>query len=90
MQNSSQHFRDDTRHEVTVAGDEGSRRLDRVLAVRSPDLSRSRLKALILAGQVHVGGSPVRDPAYHVNAGIRSQSTFRPRRPPSPKARIFR
>jgi len=40
-----------------------------VLAVRSPDLSRSRLKALILAGQVTIGGSPVRDPAYHVNAG---------------------
>jgi len=54
---------------VTVEGDEGSRRLDRVLAVRSPDLSRSRLKALILAGQVSIGANPVRDPAYHVNAG---------------------
>lgn len=54
---------------MTVEGDEGSRRLDRVLAVRSPDLSRSRLKALILAGQVSVGANPVRDPAYHVNAG---------------------
>ncbi|CAN5299844.1 RluA family pseudouridine synthase [soil metagenome] len=40
-----------------------------MLAVRSPDLSRSRLKALILAGQVNIGGNPVRDPAYHVNAG---------------------
>ncbi len=54
---------------MTVAGDEGSRRLDRVLALRSPDLSRSRLKALILAGQVSIGANPVRDPAYHVNAG---------------------
>ena len=54
---------------MTVGGDEGSRRLDRVLAVRSPDLSRSRLKALILAGQVSIGANPVRDPAYHVNAG---------------------
>lgn len=54
---------------MTVGGDEGSRRLDRVLAVRSPDLSRSRLKALILAGQVTIGANPVRDPAYHVNAG---------------------
>lgn len=54
---------------MTVDGDEGSRRLDRVLAVRSPDLSRSRLKALILAGQVSISGIPVRDPAYHVNAG---------------------
>src|SRR3569833_1843479 len=60
-----------------VAGDEGSARLDRVLAVRLPELSRSRLKALILAGQVTIGqtttgqgvGAAVRDPAYHVGTG---------------------
>jgi 23S rRNA pseudouridine1911/1915/1917 synthase len=57
------------RLEVTVGGDEGSRRLDRVLAVRCPALSRSRLKALILAGSVTVRDAPVRDPAYHVTAG---------------------
>src|SRR3977135_4063921 len=39
------------RLQVIVAGDEGSTRLDRVLAVRLAELSRSRLKALILAGQ---------------------------------------
>ncbi len=50
----------DQRLEVTVAGDEGSIRLDRVLAVRSPELSRSRLKALILAGHVSVKGSTVK------------------------------
>ncbi len=54
---------------VSVAGDEGSTRLDRVLAVRSPELSRSRLKALILAGSVRLGGAAVRDPAYHVASG---------------------
>lgn len=54
---------------VTVAGDEGSSRLDRVLAVRRPELSRSRLKALILAGSVTIGSAPIRDPAYHVTAG---------------------
>jgi 23S rRNA pseudouridine1911/1915/1917 synthase len=61
---------------VTVAGDEGSARLDRVLAVRRPELSRSRLKALILAGRVSIlsdgdgdGDVPVRDPAHHVAAG---------------------
>jgi 23S rRNA pseudouridine1911/1915/1917 synthase len=67
------------RLEVIVAGDEGSVRLDRVLATRCPDLSRSRLKALILAGRVSVvqvsiidataGPGPVRDPAYHVGPG---------------------
>jgi 23S rRNA pseudouridine1911/1915/1917 synthase len=55
--------------EVTVAGDEGSPRLDRVLATRLPELSRSRLKALILAGSVAVGTAPIRDPAYHVGKG---------------------
>src|ERR1700738_5321795 len=53
---------------VTVAGDEGSIRLDRVLAVRLAELSRSRVKALILAGSVTVGSAPIRDPAYHVPA----------------------
>ena len=55
--------------EVTVAGDEGSARLDRVLAVRLPDLSRSRLKALILNGSVTLASGTVRDPAYHVAKG---------------------
>src|ERR1700738_5061078 len=57
------------RLEVIVAGDEGSVRLDRVLAVRLPQLSRSRLKALILADAVTLKNAPVRDPAYHVTAG---------------------
>jgi 23S rRNA pseudouridine1911/1915/1917 synthase len=55
--------------EVIVAGDEDSTRLDRVLAQRTPDLSRSRLKALILAGSVTIKGAAVRDPAYHVVMG---------------------
>jgi 23S rRNA pseudouridine1911/1915/1917 synthase len=59
----------DGRLELTVSGDEGSTRLDRVLAGRLQQLSRSRLKALILAGQVTVGTNPIRDPAYHVGAG---------------------
>ncbi len=44
-------------------------RLDRVLAARLPDLSRSRLKALIQGGQVKIGTAAVRDPAYHVTPG---------------------
>jgi 23S rRNA pseudouridine1911/1915/1917 synthase len=57
------------RLQVTVAGDEGSIRLDRVLAAREPSLSRSRLKGLILAGSVSVGTTAIRDPAYHVAKG---------------------
>ena len=63
MSNSAQKL------EVIVAGDEGSARLDRVLAARLEELSRSRLKALILAGSVAVGNAPVRDPAHHVAQG---------------------
>ncbi|MGA7996921.1 MAG: RluA family pseudouridine synthase [Bradyrhizobium sp.] len=55
--------------EVTVTGDEGSPRLDRVLAARVPELSRSRLKALILAGRITIRNAPIRDPAYHVAGG---------------------
>jgi 23S rRNA pseudouridine1911/1915/1917 synthase len=57
------------RLEVVVEGNEGSPRLDRVLAARLSELSRSRLKALILDGQVAVKDAPVRDPAYHVASG---------------------
>jgi 23S rRNA pseudouridine1911/1915/1917 synthase len=59
----------DQRLEVIVEGSEGSPRLDRVLAARLSELSRSRLKALILDGQVTVKGAPIRDPAYHVGKG---------------------
>jgi 23S rRNA pseudouridine1911/1915/1917 synthase len=57
------------RLQVIVDGDEGFARLDRVLALRRPELSRSRLKALILTGQVSIAGAPIRDPAYHVAKG---------------------
>ncbi|MGV7217517.1 RluA family pseudouridine synthase [Bradyrhizobium sp. UFLA05-112] len=57
------------RLEVVVAGDEGSARLDRVLAARLPELSRSRLKTLILAGAVSLKAAAIRDPAYHVASG---------------------
>jgi 23S rRNA pseudouridine1911/1915/1917 synthase len=67
MQGSSSNS--DRQHSVTVSGDEGSGRLDRVLAAHLTDLSRSRLKALILEGQVTIGTTAVRDPAYHVTPG---------------------
>jgi 23S rRNA pseudouridine1911/1915/1917 synthase len=70
---------------VTVEGDEGSPRLDRVLAVRCASLSRSRLKALILAGSVTVKGAPVRDPAYHVSSGDTITIDVPPAAPPEPQ-----
>jgi 23S rRNA pseudouridine1911/1915/1917 synthase len=71
--------------EVIVAGDEGSVRLDRVLAARLADLSRSRLKALILAGSVTVRDTPIRDPAYHVAKGDTITIDVPEAAPPEPK-----
>jgi len=53
----------------TVATGEQGQRLDRVLAARVGELSRSHLKALILAGDVTVAGRTVLDPDHRVDAG---------------------
>jgi len=56
-------------HSVTcVAGDAGER-LDRVLATHLGDLSRNRLKHLILAGSVTRNGATISDPAMRVKLG---------------------
>ena len=54
---------------VVVAAAEAGERLDRVLAARVAELSRSRHKALILAGRVAIDGATIRDPGHRVNAG---------------------
>src|SRR6266851_8515373 len=54
---------------VVVAAEDAGERLDRVLAARVPELSRSRHKALILAGRVAIDRATIRDPGHHVNAG---------------------
>src|SRR5436190_5323637 len=54
---------------LMVAGEVAGERLDRVLAALVPELSRSRHKALILAGNVAVDAVTIRDPSERVNAG---------------------
>ena len=54
---------------LVIAAEEAGERLDRVLAARVADLSRSRHKALILAGRVAIDGATIRDPSHRVNAG---------------------
>jgi len=54
---------------VTVPDDAGGNRLDRVLADLLPQLSRSRLQALIRQGRVAIGGRTIVEPKYRVNAG---------------------
>src|ERR1700716_1429147 len=56
---------------LVVEQDHDGERLDRALAAQVTALSRSRLKALVLAGRVAIGGRTIRDPGHHVNAGDR-------------------
>lgn len=54
---------------VSVPGTAAGARLDKWLAEAVPEVSRSRLKALIVDGAVTVAGTPQRDPAYRLRAG---------------------
>ncbi len=55
--------------DVTVLTVENAGRMDKVLADLVPDLSRSRLKSLILEEQVSLNGAVCNDPSRKVNAG---------------------
>jgi 23S rRNA pseudouridine1911/1915/1917 synthase len=56
--------------QLTIAAEDDGARLDRVLAAHIPALSRSRLKALILAGEVAIDGRTIRDPSERVKSGF--------------------
>ena len=74
---------------VIIAAEEQGQRLDRVLAARIPALSRSRLKALILDGQVTIqaaaGGRTIRDPGQGVKSGDTITVTLPPPEPAKPE-----
>src|SRR3954453_16861367 len=54
---------------VVVAAEEAGERLDRVLAARVAELSRSRHKVLMLAGRAAMDGAMITDLGNRVNAG---------------------
>jgi 23S rRNA pseudouridine1911/1915/1917 synthase len=56
-------------HTATIGAAEAGQRLDRALTAFVNDLSRSRLKTLILAGHVAISGRTICDPGHHVNVG---------------------
>jgi 23S rRNA pseudouridine1911/1915/1917 synthase len=58
-------------------------RLDRMLAEHA-NLSRSRLKTLILGGAVTIGNRTIRDPSHRVNAGDAIAVTVPPDEPAEP------
>lgn len=71
---------------LEVSAEDAGDRLDRVLARRLADLSRSRLKSLILAGEAAIDGRTIRDPAHRVNAGERITIGEPPPEPAAPQA----
>jgi 23S rRNA pseudouridine1911/1915/1917 synthase len=77
-----------TTRSIIAAEAEAGARLDRVLAAHIAELSRSRLKALIEAGAVAVGGRTIRDPSYRVNSGAAIVLDVPPPEPakPAPEA----
>jgi 23S rRNA pseudouridine1911/1915/1917 synthase len=71
-------------HSVVVPEGAGRQRLDKVLAEAIPDVSRSRLKALIEGGAVTVDGSPVLDASRKVPPGARLELVVPPAEPADP------
>ena len=71
---------------MVVGEAESGERLDRVLAAHVTALSRTRLKALVLAGRVAVGGRTIFDPGHHVNAGDRLSVEVPPPEAATPQA----
>src|SRR6266568_5163860 len=59
------------RIEITIGPEDGGVRLDRALQRQLPELSRTRLKQLILTGQIAGDGKLLRDPAQRASAGTR-------------------
>jgi 23S rRNA pseudouridine1911/1915/1917 synthase len=68
----------ETKREIRVEPQEAGRRLDRVLAARVPELSRTRIAELISEGRVHSAGRAVK-PAHRVAAGERIEIEIAPR-----------
>ncbi len=70
--NERQHF------EIEAGPDDEGERLDRFLANRLPELSRSRLKALILAEHIRHDGRTIVEPKFRVKPGASFQITIPP------------
>ncbi|MEZ5926072.1 MAG: RluA family pseudouridine synthase [Hyphomicrobiaceae bacterium] len=59
------------RRTLEAGPDDAGLRLDRFLALKLGEVSRSRLKALIEQGQVSAGGRTIEEPGYRVKPGLR-------------------
>ncbi len=57
-------------HSITATADDAGQRLDKFLAARLPELSRSRLQALVTQGCVSCDGKPLDDVSGKVKPGM--------------------
>lgn len=80
---------DDVIHATTVSGEAGGQRLDKLLATAWPDLSRTRLKALIEAGRLRADGATITDPSQRVKPGQRLELSVPPPEPATPEAQAI-
>src|SRR5689334_18916158 len=71
--------------EIVVAPELSGTRLDRVLATSVSELSRSRLKQLIIDGQITIENRTIRDPAHRVAAGEAISVNIPPPTDPEPQ-----
>ncbi|HET9714642.1 MAG TPA: RluA family pseudouridine synthase [Pseudolabrys sp.] len=77
---------DKTVETITISDAEAGLRIDRALAAHVASLSRSRVKALILAGQVRIAARTIRDPAIPVKSGDVVTIAVPPPEPATPPA----
>ncbi len=74
---------------ATVGDDDPAGRLDKFLANAVAELSRTRLKSLIIEGLVSVGGAKITDPAYRVKPGETYYISIPVVKPAKPRAQAI-
>jgi 23S rRNA pseudouridine1911/1915/1917 synthase len=76
---------------LTADADEShaGERLDRFLSASFPELSRTRLQALIKEGHVALGGATIEDVKYAVKPGDHFEIALPPPQPPLPQAQAI-
>jgi 23S rRNA pseudouridine1911/1915/1917 synthase len=76
-------------HEIAAETGDAGERLDRLIAARLPDLSRSRAKALIEAGHVSTGGRTINEPSHRVKPGQSFAILIPEAAPPEPQGQAI-
>ena len=74
------------RLEVLIPPESAGERLDRALAIALPELSRTRIQALVRAGKVSAGEQALEDPGLRVAGGERVGIEIPPPAPAAPRA----